>query len=199
MVCISHILDCARTTLGHPRACAGTNCIRKLYHTFTSAEGGHLGESFNKYLHDLAEIGAHSLTMASSLHYDLSDLLEGPLIKKSSRAFWALNKRMPVPSPEEKFTTEEWEFLVANRGKKKGEKRIAADAQLDVQDPPAGPWTREDKHNKIQEYGQEMLDWNETDKYTNWMCHTIAQDLWDNEWLETTYLQVRYVLTEKKW
>ena len=113
MVCISHILDCARTTLGHPRACAGTNCIRKLYHTFTSAEGGHLGESFNKYLHDLAEIGAHSLTMASSLHYDLSDLLEGPLIKTSIRAFWALNKRMPVPSPEEKFTTEEWEFLVS--------------------------------------------------------------------------------------
>ena len=44
-----------------------------------------------------------------------------------------------------------------------------------------------------------MLDWYETDKYINWMFHTIAQYLWDNEYLDTTYLQVRYVLKEKKW
>ena len=112
------------------------------------------------------------------------------MIKKSIRAFWTLNKRMPVSAPDEKLTTEDWEFLVANMGKR-GQKRSAADARLDVQDPLAWPWTREDKYREIQEYGQAMLDWYETD--------TIAQDLWDNEYLDTTYLQVRYVLKDKKW
>ena len=121
-----------------------------------------------------------------------------PTGKTIIRAFWTLNKRMHVSAPDEKLTTEDWEFLVANMGKR-GQKRSAADARLDVQDPLAWPWTREDKYRKIQEYGQAMLDWYETDKYINWMFHTIAQDLWDNEYLDTTYLQVRYVLKEKKW
>ena len=49
------------------------------------------------------------------------------------------------------------------------------------------------KHNRIREYGVEMLAWYNTNRYTNWMLHTIVNELWyDN--LETSFLQVRYVL-----
>ena len=39
-----------------------------------------------------------------SVHYDLSDITDGPLVKKIIRAFWILNKRMPVAPPEDILT-----------------------------------------------------------------------------------------------
>ena len=177
---------------------------------------GNLGDQYLKALKDLAEIDAHSEAMASSLHYDLSEMVEGPLIKKSIRSFWTLNKRMPVAAPEEDLTEEEWKTLKSNMGKR-GKQSSATEAQLDegayVQGPgwqnEAGEWvpdigefirpawSRKEKYTKIQEYGREMLNWYEVDCYKNWMFHTIAEDLWNNEGLDTSYFQVRYVLKGK--
>ena len=177
---------------------------------------GNLGDQYLKALKDLAEIDAHSEAMASSLHYDLSEMVEGPLIKKSIRSFWTLNKRMPVAAPEEDLTEEEWKTLKSNMGKR-GKQRSATEAQLDEGAYVQGPgwqnesgewvpdigefirpaWSRKEKYTKIQEYGREMLNWYEVDCYKNWMFHTIAEDLWNNEGLDTSYFQVRYVLKGK--
>ena len=212
MVYMSHILHCACITLGHPGACPGTNFLRKLYHTYTSAEGGNLGDKFNNDLKDLAEIDAHSEAMANSLFYDLSDMVEGPLIKKSIRAFWTLNKKMPVAIPDEVLTEENWNELVANMGKrgKQIKKRPAAEAQLDEAEEqededgaddngefPRPLWSKQAKYRKIQAYGKELLEWCGADRYKNWMFHTMVQDVWNNEGLDTSYLQVRYVLLGK--
>ena len=104
MVLISHILSAACTTFGHPGACPNTNFLRKLYHTYVSSEGGILGDKYNNDLRGLAEIDAHSVEMALSVHYDLSDITDGPLVKKSIRASWSLNKGMPVAPPEDILT-----------------------------------------------------------------------------------------------
>ena len=87
IVFISHILSAACTTLGHPGACPNTKFLRKLYHTYVSSEGGILGDKYNNDLRGLAEIDAHSVEMALSVHYDLSDITDGPLVKKKHQSF----------------------------------------------------------------------------------------------------------------
>ena len=87
MVFISHILSAACTTLGHPGACPNTEFLRKLYHTYVSSEGGILGDKYNNDLRGLAEIDAHSVELALSVHYDLSDITDGPLVKKKHQSF----------------------------------------------------------------------------------------------------------------
>ena len=39
-------------------------------------------EKYKSDMQGLADIDAHSYRMATSIHYDLSDLIEGPLIRK---------------------------------------------------------------------------------------------------------------------
>ena len=77
-VIMSHILQMASDTLGHPGAVPNTNFIRKLYHSTVSSAGG-VGERYNEDLKDLADIDAHAYAMAKSIHYDLSDRLDGPM------------------------------------------------------------------------------------------------------------------------
>ena len=77
MIRMSHYLDCACTTLGHPGAAPTTNFIRQLYHT-TISSGGPLGQDYEEDLKGLADIDAHSYKMATSIHYDVSDLVDGP-------------------------------------------------------------------------------------------------------------------------
>ena len=117
---------------------------------------------------------------------------------------------MPVAPPEDMLTEEEWRALKANMGKR-GRKRTRADAQLDEDveleeahqthegEFPLAPWTLEEKHKKIREYGLEMLDWFGEDRYRNWMFHSVIDLRWYNEHLETSYNQVKYVLTRKNW
>ena len=81
-----------------------TNFLRKLYHTYVSSEGGILGDKYNNDLRGLAEIDAHSVELALSVHYALPDITDGPLVKKSIRASWSLNKGMPVAPPEDILT-----------------------------------------------------------------------------------------------
>ena len=108
------------------------------------------------------------------------------------------------------FSQKEWGALNANMGKR-GRERTRAEAQLDEDveleeahqthegEFPLAPWTLEEKHNKISEYGLEMLDWFGEDRYRNWMFHSVIDLLWYNEHLETSYNQVKYVLTRKNW
>ena len=155
----------------------------------------------------LVDIDAHSVAVASSLHYDLSDLVDGPLVKKSIRAFWILNKRMLVAPPEEELAAEGWQTLRANMGNR-GRTRSAAEAQMDEAEElealqhgqedefPIPNWTIKGKHKNTREYGLEMLDWCGEDRYRNWMFQTSV-DLWHNENLETSYNQVKYVVMKK--
>ena len=78
----SHYLDQACTTLGHPKAAPTTNFIRKLYHTMISGGAGQV-DGYEADLRGLADINYHSYKMATSSHYDLSEFLDGPLIKKN--------------------------------------------------------------------------------------------------------------------
>ena len=112
----SHYLNCDCTTLGHPGAAPTTNFIRELYHTTISAAGA-LGQKYEEDLKDLADIDAHSYKMATSIHYDLSDFVDGPLVKKSIRSLYHLNNRMPVGFPEEHMTDEACAALKAGMGK----------------------------------------------------------------------------------
>ena len=117
-----YYLNLACTTFGHPGAAPTTNFIRQLYLTMISA-GGELGPKYDEDLRGLAEIDAHSYNMATSIHYDLSDLVDGPLVNTSVKAFYHLNKRMPVGFPEERLTDEEFAALKSGMGKKGQKKR----------------------------------------------------------------------------
>ena len=45
---------------------------------------------------DLAKIDAHSAAVARSVLYDVSDMIDGGVTKKSVRAFLSVTKRLPV-------------------------------------------------------------------------------------------------------
>ena len=46
-----------------------------------------LETKYNNDLRGLAEIDAHSVELALSVHYDLSDITDGPLVKKKHQSF----------------------------------------------------------------------------------------------------------------
>ena len=77
MIRMSHYLNNDGTTLGYPGAAPTTNFIRQLYHT-TMSSGGPLGQDYEEDLKGLAYIVAHPYNMATSIHYDVSDLVHGP-------------------------------------------------------------------------------------------------------------------------
>ena len=130
-IIVSHILGIACKTFGHQGACAGTNFIRKLHQTYTSSFDGSTAK-FSKDVQDLAEIDAHSYAMATSLHYGLSDFGTGPLIKKSVRAFWTLNQRMPCAAPENDLPDDGFKKILEQLRTPRPNKRTAAEAELDV-------------------------------------------------------------------
>ena len=209
MVCCVHLLTSACKTLGHPGACPGTNYIRKLYHSYVSSSGGQLCEKYDDAMKDLAELDAHSYKMATSLHYDVSDMLNGPIVKKSVRAFWTLNEHLPVFMPPDEMTREEWEALMGNLSKRGNYKRAAhemEDPAIDelpegAENAEAAEYQQEcgpaKKKRKIHEYAQEFLEWWGEERHVDWHYHQIAEDLWWNEGLAVSYLSARYYLKGK--
>ena len=140
-------------------------------------------QQYVKDMEGLADVDYHSYAMANSIHYDLSELIEGPIIRKSIRSFWLLNQRMPLACPGTPLTDDQWRNMKAKMGNR-GIKRSRTTSQKSP---------LQIKHNRIREYGVEMLAWYNTNRYTSWMLHTIVNELW-YENLETSFLQVRYVL-----
>lgn len=57
--------------------------MQKHFRTYSSYAGCILGVRFNKDVPELASIDAHSFDMASSIHYDLSEYVNCPLINNS--------------------------------------------------------------------------------------------------------------------
>ena len=208
-IIVSHILGIACKTFGHQGACAGTNFIRKLYQTYTSSFDGSTAK-LSKDVQDLAEIDAHSYAMATSLHYGLSDFGTGPLIKKSVRAFWTLNQRMPCAAPENDLPDDGFKTILEQLCTRRPNKRTAAEAELDVdegnddagegadEDDADWPeWGKEDRKAKIIEYGDWYLEQWELAAFKNWMFHQIAEDVWWNEGIDASYYTVRYILKGK--
>ena len=196
---VGSLLQSACITLGHPGVAPDTNFIRKLFHSVISSSGG-LGENFNEDLKDLAEIDAHAYSMAKSIHYDLSDRLDGPLIKKSIRAFYNLNRRLPASCPNENLTPGQFAALRAGMGKRGAKKRpLQPEDHEGEQGDDAGEFpvenlTRAQKYQKIKDYGAEFLQWHQVEQYKNWMFWQISEDLFWNEGISCSYFQVRYCL-----
>ena len=195
-------------TFGHQGACTGTNFIRKLYQTYTSSSDGS-AEKFNRDVQDLAELDAHSYAMATSLHYDLSDFVTGPLIKKSVKAFWTLNHRMPCPAPAGDLPDDSFKEVLDKLCTSRP-KRAAAEAFLDGDEGEDGAeggadgddadwpvWTKEDRKAKIIEYGASYLEQWDAATFKNWMFHHISDDVWWNEGIDASYYAVRYILKGK--
>ena len=112
---MSHSLNNVCTTLAYPCAAPTTNFIRQLYHT-TISDGGALGQGYDKYLKGLADTDAHSYIMATSIHYDLYDSVDGPLAKKPILVFYHLSNRMSVGFPEGPMTVEALAALKVGMG-----------------------------------------------------------------------------------
>ena len=117
-VCAAHILQCASVTLEHEGACPNTNFSRKLFGTLICAGHSASGTEYEQAIDDLAEIDAHSATMARTVHYNVSDRIEGGIIKKSVKSFYAVMGAMPRGFPIDPMTQEDFTALLGNLGKR---------------------------------------------------------------------------------
>ena len=66
---------------------------------------------------DLAKIDAHGAAVARSVHYDVRDMIDGCVMKKSVRAFLSVTKRLPVDFPPDAIGKNEFDHFLANMGK----------------------------------------------------------------------------------
>ena len=55
--------------------------------------------------------------MARSVHYDVSDMIDWGVTKKSVRAFLSVTKRLPVDFLPDAIGQDEFDHLLANMGK----------------------------------------------------------------------------------
>ena len=75
---------------------------------------------------DLAKIDAHGAAVARSVHYDVSDMIDGCVMKKAVRAFLNVMKRLPVDFPPDAIGEDEFDHFLANMGKL-GVRRLAGE------------------------------------------------------------------------
>ena len=92
MACVSHTLQCAAVTLGRKGACPSTNFVRKLFTSLVAAVQNVDASTWDQAIDDFAWIDAHSSNIARSFHYEVSDQIDGGVIKKSLRAFMSVMK-----------------------------------------------------------------------------------------------------------
>ena len=92
--------------------------VRKLFGTLICAGHSASGTEYEQAIDDLAEIDAHSATMARTVHYNVSDRIEGGMIKKSVRSFYAVMGAMPRGFPIDPMTQEDFTALLGNLGKR---------------------------------------------------------------------------------
>ena len=113
----SNVLQCASVTVGHEGVVPSTIFVRKLLTRPVVS-----GESVDSVarstaIDDLAKIDAHGAAVARSVHYDVSDMIDGCVMKKSVRAFLSVTKRLPVDFPPDAIGKNEFDHFLANMGK----------------------------------------------------------------------------------
>ena len=128
---VSHVLQCASVTVGHKGAVPSTNFVRKLFTSLVASGESVDAITWNTAIDDLVKIDAHSAAMARSVHYDVSDMIDGGVIKKSVRAFLSVMKRLPVDFPEERIGKDEFDHLLANMGKRGVRRPVEEDIDLE--------------------------------------------------------------------
>ena len=112
---VSNVLQCASVTVGHKGVVPSTNFVCKLL-TRPVASGESV-DSVARSTDDLAKRDARSAAVAWSVLYDVSDMIDGCVTKKSVRAFLSFTKRLPVDFPPDAIGRDEFDHFLANVGK----------------------------------------------------------------------------------
>ena len=116
IIVVSHVLQCASFTFGHPGATPNLNFVRELFARFT-AQGETVDEyEYDRAVRDLAKVDAHSAKMAMSVRENLSDHYCGGVIKKSVRCSYNIMKQMPMNFPETLLSDADFTALITNIG-----------------------------------------------------------------------------------
>ena len=74
--------------------------------------------TWNAAIDALAKTDAHSAAVARSVHFDVSDMIDASVTKKSVRAFLSVMKRLPVDFPPDAIGKNKFDHLLANVGKR---------------------------------------------------------------------------------
>ena len=195
---VSHVLQCACVTVGHKGAVPSTNFVRKLFTSLVSSGESVDSITWNTAIDELAKIDAHSAAMARSIHYDVSDMIDGGVIKKSVRAFLSVMKRLPVDFPEERIGKDEFDHLLANMGKR-GVKRPEED-DIDFEDHAAlverrmpAKQRRRLLRQLIRSTAETILDSTEGRMSVSYLCKLVVRQL-ESQGVAASFFQVRYAI-----
>lgn len=208
MVCVASLLQDASATLGYPGAVPNSNFIRKLFHTKV-AEGDVVAEqTWLSLMKDLAAIDCHSIAIANSEHYDLSERTQGGIVKKSHRAYVSIMGRNPRRfAADYTMTMDEFvEMYPKNRPHGKPTKtEILADYDHDVQAQMQKKRTAEGLEKQVQKAARvtatKLRNKKILECYAEIKSRGGIQKAFYNEIVdkvvaagfECTYLQARYV------
>ena len=102
-VTVDCVLRKGCTTLGYPGAADSTNFVRKVFHTMISCGGVKSKKERDELMKDLADLDAHSYSMANSAHYDISNFTRTEIVRKSINIYQAAMGRNPPVFGVERF------------------------------------------------------------------------------------------------
>ena len=111
---VSNVLQCVSVTVGHKGVVPSTIFVRKQLTRLVASGESAESVARSTAVDDLAKIDAHSAAVARSVHCDVTDMIDGGVIKKSVRAFLNVMKRLPVDFPPDAIGKDELDHFLAN-------------------------------------------------------------------------------------
>ena len=114
---VSNVLQCASVTVGHRGTVPSTNFARKLLTPLVASGESADSVARSTAVDDLAILDAHSAAVARSALYDVRDMIDGGVTKKSACAFLNVMKRLPVDCPPDAIGKDELDHFLAIVGK----------------------------------------------------------------------------------
>jgi len=178
---VAKLLVTASTVLGQPGAVPSSNFIRKLFATKVSAGSVVSEQTWKAAVEDLAAIDAHSVAMAQSSHYDVSDMMKSAIVTKSLKAFVSIMGSPPQEYTEDFLELDQFHLKYPSKVRKRRGRWAETDEE------------REELEARVHEIGNAVLAAANAVAYRNGMFKQVVNRLRDIG-IDCSYGRVRCIL-----